>query len=122
MCVICMLARLKLKANLVLEGTTDQLRERMQEGPLAKARGGAALNPLGQHGGLPRGPVHASPCLAHPARLLADDAHAAVPVSLHMHHTCHTLGSSHSYLVTRVQCTACFANTAMLIHKACICK
>ena len=105
MCVICVLTRLKLKADLMLEGATDQLGKGMQEGPLAKARSRAALNPLGEHGGLPRGPVHASPCLAHPACLLADDAHAAVPVSLHTHHTCHTLTSTHA------QCTACVADS-----------
>ena len=82
----------RLLTHLVLEGTTDQLRHGMQEGTLAKAGGGAALGPLGEHGGLPGGyPIHASPGLAYTPGLLADDAHAAIPVSLHGHDTIHTL-------------------------------
>lgn len=72
---------------LMLQGPTDQLGQGMQEGSLAKAGlrvAPSCLGPLGEHGGLPRGHArHSTPGLAHTAGLLADDAHAAIPVSLH---------------------------------------
>ena len=58
----------------------------MQEGPLAKAGYRLTLPAGRHHGPLPLGALwhagHTPPRPAHPAGLLADDAHATVPVSL----------------------------------------
>lgn len=94
-CVLAVLVLECTAADLMFEGTANQLGQGVQEGSFAKAGvRAAALSPLGQHGGLPGGdPIHASPSLADPARLLADDAHAAIPVSLHQapHLQAHTM-------------------------------
>lgn len=70
----------------MLQRAADQVGQGMQEGPLAEAGYRLTLPAGRHHGPLPLGALwhagHTPPSPAHPAGLLADDAHAAVPVSL----------------------------------------